>query len=259
MVCRNPESRARKPPRRGRTGHYATPRLPEWPGHEAFEGRLLHSSDYRTGREFAGLRVLVVGLGNSGAEIAADLVEQGAQTVRVAVRTTPPITPRELMGLLPVQLLGLALMPLGFPGVVDRFGTLMRKVSVGDLRPYGLGDAAWGPFSERRPALIDVGFLEHLKQGAITVHPALVGMTAATAEFADGTHEAIDVIVAATGFGTNLESFLRVPEVLDAHGLPRFRSAEPTSARGLWFIGFDETVRGHPTRRAEIPASLRKG
>src|SRR4051812_10943323 len=79
------------------TGHYNRPRVPDWPGRDAFAGRLLHSVGYRTGAGFAGERVLVVGIGNTGAEIAADLAEQGASHVAISVRTPPPIMPREVL------------------------------------------------------------------------------------------------------------------------------------------------------------------
>ena len=65
----------------------------------------------------------MVGIGNSGAEIAADLVEQGASRVAIAVRTPPPIVPRELFGVVPVQLFGIALMPLRRRGSLDRVGS----------------------------------------------------------------------------------------------------------------------------------------
>jgi cation diffusion facilitator CzcD-associated flavoprotein CzcO len=228
------------------TGHYAEPRVPSWEGIEEFPGRLVHSADYRTGRDFADLRVLVVGLGNSGAEIATDLVEQGAASVAVAVRTSPPIVTRELLGVVPVQLFGIALSPLGIPRAVDRMGAVLRKRAVGDLRPYGLGEPAWGPFTARRPAVIDVGFLEVLKAGRVTVRPALARLTSDGAEYADGSSEAVDAVVVATGFETGLESMLRdVPGVVGDDGQPLARSGQPTAAAGLYFIGFDETVRGH--------------
>jgi hypothetical protein len=53
------------------------------------------------------------------------------------------------------------------------------------------------------------------------------------------------VIIAATGFRTGLKKILKVPGLIDGAGQPRFRSGRPTSASGLYFVGFDETVRGH--------------
>ncbi len=228
------------------TGHYLEPRIPAWDGRDAFEGRLLHSSAYRSGSEFAGRRAVVVGLGNSGAEIATDLVEQGAASVSVAMRTTPPIVTREMFGVVPVQLFGITLMPLGMPRLVDRVGAKLRRRAVGDLRPYGLGVAAWGPFTARRPAVIDVGFLGVLKAGHVAVRPALERLTTHGVEYADGSTEDVDVVVAATGFGTGLGRLLAdVPGVVGEDGQPLARSGSPTAARGLYFIGFDETIRGH--------------
>ena len=133
------------------TGHYNERVLPRWLGIGDFGGRLLHSADYDSGARFAGESALVIGIGNSGAEIAADLVEQGASYVAISVRTPPPIMPRDLFGLVPVQLLGIALTPVPAPRLLDRAGAVVRRIGVGDLRPYGLGEAAWGPSRHAAP------------------------------------------------------------------------------------------------------------
>src|SRR4051812_5096157 len=80
------------------SGNNRQPVLPTWPGQESFGGAILHSSAYRNGRTFAGERVLVVGFGNSGGEIAVDLVEQGAKPA-LAVRSAVNLLPRDLLGL----------------------------------------------------------------------------------------------------------------------------------------------------------------
>jgi putative flavoprotein involved in K+ transport len=220
------------------TGRHNEPNLPRWPGAEAFRGTLLHSDAYRSGSAFAGRRVLVVGLGNSGAEIAADLVEQGAARVAVSVRTPPPITSREIAGI-PTQVFGLLLHP--FPArLVDGVGAVLRRLGTGNLRPYGLGREAWGPFAARRPPVIDVGFLRELKTGRVDVRPALEALTPEGARFAGGREEAFDAVVAATGFGTGLERLVRVPGVVDERGHPREDAAPP----GLFFAGYAETPRG---------------
>lgn len=221
------------------TGRHNVPSLPGWPGADGFEGRLLHSADYRSGREFAGLRVLVVGLGNSGAEIAADLVEQGASAVSVAVRSRPPISAREVAGI-PVQVFGLLLHPFPAP-LVDRVGAALRRLGTGDLRPYGLGREEWGPFGARRPPVVDVGFVDQLKAGTVEVLPALVGLTRHGARFADGGERSFDVIVAATGFTTGLAELVAEPGVLDERGYPLLAAA---TSPGLYFAGYSETPRG---------------
>lgn len=226
------------------TGTYNVPILPEWPGMGDFGGRVVHSGDYHSGREFAGSRALVVGIGNSGAEIATDLVEQGAAFVAISVRTPPPIMPRDLFGILPVQLLGLALTPVPAPRLLDRAGAAVRRLGTGDLRKYGLEKAAWGPFTARRPAVIDVGFLRELKGGRIHVRPNVERLTPNGVVFENGDEEAFDVVVAATGFVSALPELLELPDAVGERGRPRFRSGRPTAYPGLYFLGFDETTRG---------------
>lgn len=227
------------------TGHYAVPRIPDWPGRDGFAGAFVHSSAYVTGAKHVGRRAVVVGMGNSGAEIAADLAEQGAASVSISVRSTPPIVTRELLGAVPVQLLGIALTPLRIPGIVDRVGSALRRISVGDLAEFGLGGASWGPFTARRPAVIDAGFLDQLRGGRIVVRPETEGFDGPDVVYADGSRETADVVVAATGFGTGLTSYLDVPGVVDDAGQPLTPSGRPTSVPGLFFVGYDETVRGH--------------
>lgn len=226
------------------TGRYRHPMTPDWPGRDAFRGRLLHSSQYGTGLDFAGARVLVVGVGNSGAEIAADLAEQGAALVAIAVRTPPPIMPRDLFGFVPAQLLGLVFTPVPAPRLLDRAGAVMRRLGNGDLSRYGLGPEAWGPFTGRRPAVIDVGFVRQLKAGRVHVRPTIERLTATGVVFSGGDEEAFDVVVAATGFRTGLGEFLDLPDAIAADGRPRFRSGRNTPYPGLYFIGYDETTRG---------------
>jgi cation diffusion facilitator CzcD-associated flavoprotein CzcO len=227
------------------TGHYAEASLPSWEGIEEFAGVVLQSSQYATGAAYRGQNALVIGLGNSGAEIAADLAAHGATSVSISVRTTPPIVTREMFKIIPVQLLGIALTPVGMPRVIDRIGAALRRISIGDLTRYGLGQAAWGPFAARKPAVIDAGFVKQLKQGRVVIRPKIARFDSTDVVYEDGSREAVDVVVAATGFRTGLEKILKVPGVIDGTGQPRFRSGRPTSASGLYFVGFDETVRGH--------------
>ena len=219
-------------------GRHNVPRLPEWPGVRDFRGRLLHSHDYSNGYMAAGRRALVIGIGNSGAEIAADLVESGAAQVSIAVRTPPPITSREIAGI-PVQLLGMffAHFPARF---VDRLGLGLRRIGTGDLRPYGLGREAWGPFTARRPPVIDVGFLEHLKAGRIVVRQDVSRFTRGGVTFVDGSEAHVDVVIAATGYTTGLDGLIDVPGALDSRGYPAAERPWPT----LYFAGYAESPRG---------------
>src|SRR5262249_52637973 len=112
------------------TGQYRIPILPTWPGQESYRGDLRHSTHYTNGSAYAGKRGLVVGMGNSGAEIAADLVEQGAG-VALSVRTPPPIVPRDPLGI-SVQRIAILLSLLP-PAIADGFGRLASRLVLGDL------------------------------------------------------------------------------------------------------------------------------
>ncbi len=231
------------------TGKYDALVVPEWPGRETFCGSLVHSSAYRTGADYAGQDVLVAGFGNTGAEIAADLVESGAHRVAVSVRTSPPITRRDVVGI-PIQLLGMAASVLP-PRAADRIASALRRVTIGDLSRYGLGPAEWGPFTARRPPVIDVGFLRQLRARRVEILPAVERLTEREVVFADGRSEPFDAVVAATGFRNTLA------DLVELDGEPARAPAGGAPARlphGLYVIGLRETVRGDlfETRRDSL-------
>ena len=225
------------------TGQYREPVIPAWPGRERYRGRLTHSAGYANAAPYAGQRVLVVGSGNSGAEIATDLVESGAQAVALSVRTPPPIVPRDPFGL-PVQRTSILLSLLP-PFLANRIGATTARLTVGDLTPYGMPRAAFTPYTKKEVPLIDVGFVAALKRGQIAVRPGVSALTADGAEFAGGRREPFDAIVAATGFTTGLAGVIDAEGVLDETGEPTSRSGEPGPLPGLFFIGFVHSLRGH--------------
>jgi putative flavoprotein involved in K+ transport len=225
------------------TGQYRRPLIPAWPGRDLYTGRLDHSVAYANAAPYAGQRVLVVGAGNSGAEIATDLSEHGAAAVAISVRTPPPIVPRDPLGM-PVQRTSILLSALP-EAIANSIGRLTAKLVIGDLSRYGMPKGKFVPYSARRVPLIDVGFVAALKRGALAVKPAVERLTSGGASFADGTSEAFDAIVAATGFTTGLESLLDAAGALDDHGEPLGTSGEPTTHPGLYFVGFTHSLRGH--------------
>ena len=77
------------------------------------------------------------------------------------------------------------------------------------------------------------------------LRPGAVRLTPTGVVYDDGQTEDFDVIVAATGFKTGLPDLIDVPDLLDQHGYPRYRSGQPTGARGFFFMGYTENVRGH--------------
>src|SRR6266436_711145 len=80
------------------TGAYGTPKPVHFAGLGSFPGSIVHSYDYKTGRDYTGQKVLVVGFGNSACEIAIDLYEQGA-IPSMAVRSAVNVIPRDILGI----------------------------------------------------------------------------------------------------------------------------------------------------------------
>jgi putative flavoprotein involved in K+ transport len=225
------------------SGQYRIPIQPEWPGAEIYGGELSHSASYSNPTPFIGKRVLVVGPGNSGAEIATDIAENGGKFVALAIRTPPAIVPRDPFGM-PVQRTGIMLSVLP-ARIADRIGRLTSRLVLGDLTAYKIPAPAWGPFSARRIPLIDVGFVSAVKRGLVQIRPAVVRLTERGAVFADGSSEPFDAIIAATGFATGLGNLLDVDGVLNESEEPVAASGAPTARPGLFFIGFVHSLRGN--------------
>ncbi|MGH2774822.1 MAG: flavin-containing monooxygenase, partial [Actinomycetota bacterium] len=152
------------------TGFNNEPVIPEWPGVAGFTGEFMHSSLYRNGRSYADKDVLVVGAGNSGAEIVVDLVESGARKVWLSVRTGPNIMRRDLAGF-PTQALGVVLGKLPV-SVVDRAAGVAQRLTVGDLSKYGMPRPGRGLYSrvrqDERIPVLDVGLIGALKRGRVS-------------------------------------------------------------------------------------------
>jgi putative flavoprotein involved in K+ transport len=225
------------------TGQYRVPILPNWLGRETYRGDLVHSSRYRSALPYSGKRVLVVGAGNSGTEIATDLAEHGAAHVALSIRTPPPIVPRDPFGM-PVQRTGILLSFLP-AAVADQIARFTARLVLGDLTRHGLQTPQWMPYSARRIPVIDVGFVSALKQHRVQIRPALSRLTAAEAVFEDGSAEPFDAIIAATGFSTGLNELLEAKEVLNDLDEPVDPSGHPTARPGMFFMGYTHSLRGH--------------
>ncbi|MFJ3962957.1 flavin-containing monooxygenase [Streptomyces sp. NPDC090036] len=228
------------------TGYNHTPALPDWPGRDAYEGRLLHAADYRNPQPYAGQDVLVVGVGNTGAEIAVDLVEGGAARVRLAVRTAPHILRRSTAGW-PAQRSGILVRRLP-KRLVDRLGALVARASVPDLSAYGLPRPATGLYSRVEQGSIpvqDVGLIDAVRSGKVEPVAAVESFDGAEVVLADGSRVAPDAVIAATGYRRALEGLVGHLGVLDERGRPRTHGARsPGQVRGLYFTGFSNPISG---------------
>jgi cation diffusion facilitator CzcD-associated flavoprotein CzcO len=218
------------------TGIAHAPYRPSWPDIDTFRGPIVHSSDYRNPDAFKGKRVLVVGFGNPGGEIALDLAEAKID-VAVSVRSPVQIIPRDLLGL---PILTWVILYRHLPArLVDFINAPVLRFVLGNFEKLGLRRAAKGPRQmveeDGHVPLIDIGTLAKIRDGSIKVRSGIERLTADGVVFTDGTQEQFDAIILATGFRPDLRRLLPGSDAFDAQGMPRI-TGKP-SVPGLYFCG----------------------
>jgi cation diffusion facilitator CzcD-associated flavoprotein CzcO len=190
--------------------------------------------------------VLLVGAGNSAAEIALDLVGVGAR-VDLSVRTPPNIVRRDTLGV-PSQLFGIALKPLP-ERFVNPLVALLRRISVPDLTDFGLpapgGDGFTQFLRTRTVPILDHGFVAAVRRGDVTVVPQIARLDGTEVELVDGRRLRPDVVLAATGYRADLDGLVGHLGVLDDRGMPRVHGERTlVSAPGLHFVGITVELSG---------------
>lgn len=220
------------------TGWADFPHAPRWPGQEDYRGAIIHSSAYRNPAPYAGQRVLVVGFGNSGGEIALDLAEANVD-VTMAVRGPVRIVPRDLLGL---PILSWAILQQWLPPrVADFLNAPLLRLAVGPTHGLGLQMERKGPLQmiaeDGRIPLLDIGTLARIRDGSIKVRGGITHFTGDGVTFAGNVSERFDAVILATGFRPDLRPLLPgTPGAFDAHGLPRV-TGQATGEPGLFFCG----------------------
>jgi putative flavoprotein involved in K+ transport len=205
------------------TGNYSAPTIPAWPGLKRFNGKIVHSGDFTNAWPYRGRDVLVVGAGNSAADIAVQLANDGARRIWLAVRT-PPHLVRRAIGPFPSDIF-LELFSRVPARMVDPVISRMNRLLLGDLSAYGferppLGLKATVEKRGRIPTLADE-LIDVVRVGRVEVVAAVKAVGSDSVILADGRSVAPQVIIAATGFGTDLERLVGHLDVLDEHGDPR--------------------------------------
>ncbi|GHF38128.1 pyruvate/2-oxoglutarate dehydrogenase complex dihydrolipoamide dehydrogenase (E3) component [Deinococcus metalli] len=221
------------------TGTNAVPVKPDFPDLENFAGSVTYAATYRNPAPYGGKRTLVVGSGNSGAEIALDLAEHGVE-VSMVVRGPVHVVPRDVLGR-PSQATSILLSRLPID-VRDRIvGTVMR-LAVGDLSRYGIRRPTRGLnrtiVEDGRIPMLDIGTVRMIRAGRIRVLPAVQRVHAADVTFADGRTLPFDALILATGYRPGLEGVIDGYGALsDDRGRPRVNGGL-SGAEGLYFVGY---------------------
>lgn len=227
------------------TGVNRIPNIPSFSGQETFSGDITHSKSYKNAKPFIGKDVLVVGMGNTGAEIALDLSEHDINTT-VSLRGPVNIVPRDLNGR-PVQVTAKKLAKLPF-GIGTSLGTLIRRAYIGDLTKYGVESPKMSPtrqlLESGKTPIVDIGTVAAIKQGRIKIMKEIENISNKTILFKDGNSREIDTIILATGYKPLLEEFIeKGADLLDSYGCPSTPIAEGYH-KNLYFLGFDNYKLG---------------
>lgn len=227
------------------TGINRVPFSPSWKGQTLFNGQIIHSRHYKNPLPFKGKRVLIIGMGNTGAELALDLAEHEVE-VCISVRSPIAIVPRDVNGR-PVQLTAKKLAKIPF-GIGDWLGTQVRKVVIGDLSKYGLQMIKTPPAQlireTGRTPVIDLGTVEYIKSGKIKILPDISHLYEEGIVLKDGQSEAFDSVILATGYKAKMDDFLAdTNELLDQYDVPK-QAVGAGKYEGLYFVGFDNYKLG---------------
>jgi cation diffusion facilitator CzcD-associated flavoprotein CzcO len=222
-------------------GHLSKPQLPQYPG--SFNGLQIHSSQYKTWEVLSGKRVLVVGAGNSGCDIAVEAVHH-ASSVFHSTRRGYYFWPKYLFGIPADQW---AEWPLRFrmPLWVRRFfgKIILRMFTAGQPETYGLPAPDHKLFEAH--FIINSTLFYHLGHGDLVAKRDIARFNGNQVVFQDGTEETIDVIVYATGFQLSFpfleQRHLSWPKSKPRLHLNIFDAAHPN----LFFIGLFQTSTGN--------------
>jgi cation diffusion facilitator CzcD-associated flavoprotein CzcO len=223
------------------TGIFSNPLRARYPGEELFQGQIAHSAGYRNATPFAGQRVLLIGVGNSGAEIAVDLAEHGAHPT-ISIRAGANVVPRELVGV-PIQRWAHLIVRLP-PGVTQRvLAPVMLRQAVRRQTQAGVPRPTVGILEKPGVPVIGLELLQQARAGAIAIRPAVERFTERGVRFVDGCEELFDAVLIATGYRPAL-GYLSDVLPLDDAGFPRIDGVRSLDLPNLYFVGMYNNIRG---------------
>lgn len=219
-------------------GHHWDKRMPRYRGR--FTGSFIHSSDYKEPKQLQGRRVLVIGGGNSGCDIACEAARVGA-SCDWSLRSGYWFLPKTAFGRpltdLPIWGLPVSLQRLILRGLVGIF--------IGDYRRYGLQKPDHKLF-ERHPAF-GTDVLNYLRQGRIKPRADIVRFSGTKVHFNDGSVGEYDLVVAATGFNNSLPFLPKNLVPIDDGVVQVYGGAFPDTVKNLYIIGWAQPRNGFGT------------
>lgn len=219
-------------------GHHWNPRYPEPAFAGEFEGQTMHAHDYKTPDVLENKNVLVVGIGNSALDIACEASRLNTGKVFISTRRGAHIFPKYIFGV-PFDMLGKVNMPF-MPFWIRR--SLLAAnlwVARGKQASYGV-PLPKHPLLAEHPS-ISQDFLSLAGHGKISVKPNISALAGKYVAFEDGSQEAIDLIIYATGYKISFPffkpDFINNAYVEESNDFPLYKRVINTQHENLFFIG----------------------
>lgn len=228
------------------TGHQSTPRDP--PELKPFTGEYLHAHGYRTPEPFTNKRVLVIGPGNSGVDIAADICTVTERTVLCA-RSPVLIMPRLMFGVPNSRTLARLEKPWMPWWIRVRARAVLTRIFHGRMEQWGFRTPTGRTHPISHPTLIS-----HIAWQRVAVKPGIKTVAGREIEFVDGTKETFDAVIAATGYRTTFPYLAPNLSPLDGHRLRLYNRVVHPLLSGLYFIGFFDVSGGSNIRMMDDQA-----
>jgi len=222
-------------------GHHWNPRYPEpaFPGAGSFTGEQIHAHHYRTPEPFAGKRILILGIGNSACDVAADCSRVAARTL-LAMRRGAHIVPQYLFGR-PTDHLTLMRLATRVPAGLQRSAlALALRIAQGAVTTYGL------PSPDRKllcaPPTVSDSLLSRLDHGDIAVKPNIDRFDRSHVRFTDGSTEQVDAVIYCTGYKISFPFLDQALVSADDRHIPLYRRIVSPTRPGLYFIGLVQPI-----------------
>jgi Flavin-binding monooxygenase-like len=227
------------------------PLLPEYEGH--FAGELRHAITYKHPSEFEGKRVVIIGLGNSGADIACDAVHR-ARSVVVSTRRGYHFIPKFIFGK-PADVFAHdgPQLPLWLERPIFAF---LQRLLVGDVSRLGMPKPDHAVLQSH--PLVNDQLLHHLQHGNVSLKGAVRGFNGSTVQFVDGSEAEADFVLMATGYSRRI-AYLPAGTFDDNRAASNFVSCFNPKLPNVFTIGFAElngALYPHLSRLADLSARV---
>lgn len=224
-------------------GHHNEPNFPNYHFRDKFDGSVIHSSSYRYREEYRDKKVLVVGIGNSGSQIAVDISHAASMTY-ISIRRGVYVLPHYLFGIRMDKAMSFLndwwfkkLLPYPFFNLVH---TGMYKLLIAKRKQMGMPKPDHLMMSSL-PTLSE-NFGNRIGDGKLKIVPAVERIEGKRVHFADGTSQEIDAIVYSTGYKTTFPFFEKSFLNTEDNRIPMFKRIFVPNVDNLAFVGLFQAV-----------------